>query len=159
LKVWIVYDSKYGNNKQIADALGNLFSEEGNNVHVHHIKTVKPKEVIDTDILIFGGPLRMGNISFAIRRWVTNYAKILSSKKFSIKKVATWGTHLPDKPDTPQKFAWDSITIKWKTLMEVVSAEKRMSKVQGIIIKDMAGPLEENWQAIVADFAERIKAL
>jgi len=159
MKIWIIYDSKYGNNKQIADVLGTQFSEDGNEVHVHHAKTMKPINAIDADLLIFGGPLRWGMISSTMKGWMANFAKILNSNKKMLKKVAGWGTHLQDKPDMPAKFTWDASALKWKALMDGVDAEKRMPEIQGIIVNGMSGPLEENWQGAIADFAGRIKTL
>jgi menaquinone-dependent protoporphyrinogen IX oxidase len=159
MNIWIIYDSKYGNNKQIAEALGTQFSDDGNDVKVHLAKTVKPKDVIDADMLIFGGPIRWGTTSFTMKGWMANFAKILNSNKKTLKKIAGWGTHLQDKPGTAPQFTWDATALKWKALMDDVIAEKRMPEIQGIVVNGMSGPMEENWQSLVADFAGRIKAL
>ena len=157
MKIWIVYDSKFGNNKQIADSLAGLL-DEGNEVHVHHAKTVKPKEAIDADMLLFGGPLRAGLISFTIKGWVTRYSKILKAKNAKLAKVAAWCTHGKSGPDTPPRFAWNTIALKWNALINGVPATNALSDVESIIVEGMEGPLESGWKDIVAGFAERIKA-
>ena len=157
MNIWIVYDSKFGNNKQIADNLAGLLNE-GNEVHVHHAKTVKPKDAINADMLLFGGPLRAGQISFTIKGWVNKYAKLLKAKNTKVEKVAAWCTHGKTTPDTPPRFAWDTISLKWNVLIGGVPAVNSLSDVESFIVEGMEGPLEARWQKIVTDFAARIKA-
>ncbi len=161
MKIWIVYDSKYGNNKQIAEVIGKQFSEDGNDVHVHYAKIVKPQDAIDADMLLFGGPIHLGAITSTAKGWMEKYTKVLASNKRTLKKVAAWGTHIPDKPDTPPKYAWTANALKWKALMDGIAAEKRMPVVQGFNIKSVEGhdTLEDGWLNIVTDFVGRIKAL
>jgi menaquinone-dependent protoporphyrinogen IX oxidase len=161
MKIWIVYDSKFGNNKQIAEVLGKQFSEDQNDVHVQYAKKVKPQEAIDADMLFFGGPIHLGAITFTAKGWVENFAKILSSNKKTLKKVAVWGTHIPDKPNTPPNVTWEANALKWKVLMDSIAAEKRMPATQGFLIKAVDGrdTLEDTWLSIVTDFAGRIKSL
>jgi menaquinone-dependent protoporphyrinogen IX oxidase len=160
MNVWIVYDSKYNNNKQIAEVLAGLF-KEGNELHVHHAKDVSPKEAIESqpDILLFGGPLRAGMISFTAKGWLSKFAHILASKGLKLKKVGVWGTHGVNDAETPPKFAWAASELKWNALMKEVPAEKSMTNVQGISVLGMEGPMEANWKELVTAFAERVKAL
>ncbi|HME54388.1 MAG TPA: hypothetical protein VKM55_19335 [Candidatus Lokiarchaeia archaeon] len=158
MKIYIVYDSKFGNNKQVAEAIAALFND-GNEVHVHHAKTVKPKDAIDADMLIFGGPLRAGCISFTIKGWVTKFSKLQKTRHAKVNKVAAWCTHGKNTPETPPKFSWNNIAPKWKKLLDRVSTEKTMPDIQPIVVDGMQGPLETGWQDIIATFVERIKSL
>jgi menaquinone-dependent protoporphyrinogen IX oxidase len=160
MNVWIVYDSKYNNNKQIAETLVSLF-KDGNEVHVHHAKDVSPKEAAESkpDILLFGGPIRAGMISFTMTGWAGKFASALRSKGHNLKKVGVWGTHAANDPETPPKMAWTSVEPKWKAVMAEVPAEKAMPGVQGISVTGMEGPMEANWKELVAAFAEGVKAL
>ncbi len=160
MKVWIVYDTKHNNNKQVAEALAGLL-KEGNEVHVHYAKDISPKEVVESmpDILLFGGPLRMGKISSTINGWAGNVSKALTKKGLKVKKVGAWGTHLKEVPDMPVKWSWATAEHNWKALMEGVPAEKTMPRVQGIIVTDMKGPMESGWQDLVRQYAETIKTL
>ena len=47
-----------------------------------YAKKVSPKEVFASapDTLLFGGPLRLGMISFTIKGWAAKHAKILRGK-------------------------------------------------------------------------------
>ena len=161
MNVWIVYDSKYNNNKQVAEALAAIFKEGGNAVHVHHAKDVSPKEAFESqpDILLFGGPVRAGMVSFTAKSWVGKFANSLKSKGLKLKKVGVWGTHAINDAETPPKFGWANVELKWKALMDEVPAEKAMPSVQGISVTGMEGPMEANWKDLVAGFAEGVKAL
>jgi menaquinone-dependent protoporphyrinogen IX oxidase len=44
MNVWIVYDSKFGNNKRIADLLATHLKDM-NNVHVAYAKTIRSDRV------------------------------------------------------------------------------------------------------------------
>ena len=72
--------------------------------------------------------------------------------------MAAWGTHGKSTPETPPKFAWENVMLKWNALMDGVSAEKTIPDIQGVVVEGMKGPLETGWQDIIADFAARIKA-
>ncbi len=160
MKIWILYDTKHGNNKQIAEVLSDLF-KEGNIVHVSQAKDVSPKEIADDkpDILLFGGPIHVGMISFTMKGWVSKFASILKSKQIKLQKVGVWGTHLREVPDMPPKLAWSTTAPKWKALMDEVLSEKTIPDVQGIIVEDMKSPMEPSWKEIVTGFAERVKGL
>ena len=94
LKVWIVYDSKFGNNKRVAEYLAELF-KEGNDVRVFYAKNIAPKKALEEgiDVLLFGGPLRAGNISFTIKGWANSLANQLKKRHSQIKIAAVWGSH------------------------------------------------------------------
>ncbi len=164
MNVWIVYDSKYNNNKQVAEAHAGLF-KEGNAVHVHNAKDNSPKEAVESepDMLLFGGPPRAGMISFTAKGWLSKFARLLKSKGLQIKKVGVWGTHGINDAETPAKFAWTNIEPKWKALMAKVPAGKSMPGILGINIVDsegtLAGVMEAGWKELVAAFAEQVKAL
>ncbi len=160
MNVLIVYDSKYNNNKQVAEALLGLF-KEGNEVHVHHAKQLSPKQAAESqpDVLLFGGPLRWGMVSSTIKGWAGNFSKALAKKGTKVKKVGAWCTHLKEAPGTPEKYAWASVERNWKVIMDGVPSEKTMPGVQGIIVDAIKGPLASGWHDLVWKFAEAIKAL
>ncbi|MBN2150603.1 MAG: hypothetical protein JW839_04055 [Candidatus Lokiarchaeota archaeon] len=166
MNVWIVYDSKYGNNKQVAEALAGLF-KEGNEVHVHHAKDISPKEAAESkpDIVLIGGPPRAGMISFTIKGWAQRFARALKSKGLQAGKAGVWGTHGVNDAETPAKFAWANIEPKWKALLAEIPAAKSMPGVLGINIEEkegeggLGGVMEAGWKDLVASFAEDVKAL
>jgi flavodoxin len=160
MKIWIIYDSRFGNNKQVAEAIGERLQQD-NDVQVHHAKDVSAKQAIQDmpDILIFGGPIHAGMISFTAKTWVASFSRSLRRKGMMLKKVAAWGTHAANPPELKGRFSWSSEEEKWKKLMDGVPAEKEMSGIQGLVVTGMPGPLEDGWQDKVAAFADAINAL
>ncbi len=160
MKILIVYDSKYGNNKLVAETLGEQL-KEGNTVHLHRAKDAAPKKIVESvpDLILFGGPLRCGMISLTIKGWVAKLSKMLANESIKAKKIGAWGTHLRDAPGTPEKFAWTAKELEWKGLMGQIPADKAMPSVQGITVEGMEGPMEPSWKEKVSQLAAGILAL
>lgn len=162
MNVWIVYDSKFGNNKRIADLLATHLKDM-NNVQVAYAKTISPQEVIDSgvDVFLFGGPLRAGNISFTMKRWALKFATILKKQNKMLKQAAVWGSHGTNDPKTPPNFSWESSKLKWKAVLDLIPAEKKVSEVIGFDVNPttLEGPLVPGWEEIVMQFALMIKNL
>jgi menaquinone-dependent protoporphyrinogen IX oxidase len=157
-----VYDSKFGNNTRIAEALEELLKSE-NEVHVSHAKKISAKEVVKSgiDVFLFGGPLRAGNISFTMKSWAKNLINALKKEGKTLKKAAAWGSHATNAPDTPPQFSWEASKKKWKALLDEVPAEHKLDEIIGfdIIPTTLQGPLEPGWEEVVKDFAEKVKML
>lgn len=162
MNIWIVYDSKFGNNKRIADALAAQL-QDGNNVYVHYAKKIKPKEVLSKgiDLFLFGGPLRAGNISFTMKSWAKKLTKLLQKQHITIKKAAVWGSHSTNDPSTPPQYSWDASKLKWKALLDDFPAEKKLDEVIGFDVnpKTLEGPLEPGWENIAHELVEKVKNL
>ncbi len=92
MNIWIVYDSKFGNNIKVAKTMGEMLKTH--EVHVSYAKKVSPKDVLASkpDILLFGGPRRIGKIARTIRVWVEKFAKLAVATQFQLKKVGAWET-------------------------------------------------------------------
>jgi len=162
MNVWIVYDSKYGNNKLIAEALAGYF-KDGNIVHVHHAKEISQQAVIDggVDLLLLGGPLRWATPSATMKNWAKKMGSMLNQKAVKVRKVAIWGTHMKDPPNAPPKLTWEAAKQKWKAILDTIPAEKKAPDIQGFIIGPVAGrdTLDAGWQDIVPGFADTVKNL
>jgi len=162
MKIWIIYDSKFGNNKRIAEALAEYFKAE-HEVNVFYAKKISPKKVIEAgvDFLLCGGPLRAGMVAFTIKSWITKFTKIAQKQGINLEKAAVWGSHAKNDASTPPQFAWDASKAKWKMLLDNIPAKKHVEEVIGFDInpKTLEGPLEPGWEEIVKDLAERVKKL
>ncbi len=162
MNIWIVYDSKYGNNQKIAEALGGHF-KDGNTVHVHYAKEISQQAVIDggVDMLLFGGPLRCGALSLTMKRWAKKMIGILNQTAMRLKIAAVWGTHIKDPPNALPRFTWVAIKQKWKALLDAVPAEKKAPEIESFVVGPVNGrdTLNPGWEGILARFAETIKNL
>ena len=142
MKIWVIYDSKYGNNELVAKAIEGALRGDPE-VHLAPTKKVTPKKVMATspDALFFGGPLRFTLVSFAIKRWVSKFAKLLTARGIKLKKVAAWGTHLRDLPNQLSRFTWAHIVeTQWRILRDLVPADDDVARILGIVIENVKGP-------------------
>ena len=82
MKIWIVYDSKFGNNKKVVQKMQELLGKN-HEVHVNYAKEISPKNVLaaSPEIFLFGGPRRIGKISKTLRKWVERFSKLLKMNK------------------------------------------------------------------------------
>lgn len=162
MKIWIVYDSKFGNNKRIAEYLAELF-KEGNDVRVFYAKKIAPRKILDEgiDMLLFGGPLRAGNISFTIKGWANKVAKELKKRQTQVKIVAVWGSHSAITSGVPNKFSWENSKEKWNLLLRSFPAEKKTQEVVGFPVNpnSLEGPLEAGWEDLAKKLSDLVKAL
>ena len=62
MKLWIIYDSRFGNNKIVAQDLADQL-KNNNIVEGHYAKQISPKKVAASipDALLFGGPRQRQN--------------------------------------------------------------------------------------------------
>ncbi len=133
-KLWIVYDSKFGNCKRVAEALGKLV-EQDFEVHVEHAKRVKPEQVVaDQPVAVFiGGPIRAGMPSFTIKGWAGNLGKALKKAGKRIPKALVFCT----AAGTPQKAA---------NLKAVLEKSGQFDKIYpdtfGILVEPLKGPIK-----------------
>ncbi len=163
MNVWIVYDSKYGNNKQVAEALVGHFKDE-NTVHVHFAKEISQQAVIDggVDMVIMGGPVHFGGPTSTMKKWTKKMTDILNKKTLKVRKVAIWSTHMKNDPNQRAgKCSWDVAKAKWNVILDTFPAEKKATEIQGIEVGAISGAniLETGWQDLVARFAGVVKNL
>ncbi len=93
MKIWIVYDSKFGNNVKVAEYLKEKLGIT-HEVNVSYAKKISPATVVkdNPDVLLFGGPLRAGNLSYTIRKWAERFGKEAKKKGFELKNLGSWET-------------------------------------------------------------------
>ena len=83
-KVFVVYDSKYGNTRLVAEqiVLG-LREVEGVEAAVGYVKEIDAQNLVDYDALIFGAPNHMGKPSRTITRFIDGLAAIELNAKWA----------------------------------------------------------------------------
>jgi menaquinone-dependent protoporphyrinogen IX oxidase len=76
MKVFVIYDSKYGNTKLVAEnILEGLKQVEGVEVAVGYAKQVDSKMLAGYDALVFGAPNHMGKPSRTITKFIDSISK------------------------------------------------------------------------------------
>lgn len=143
-------------------------------VHVNYAKDISPKEVAAAapDALLFGGPRRIGNISYTLRKWIEKFAKILEKNKLSLKKVAAWETKGEIKEEELTKA--DGMERKvyeknlktpelWHQLIQKIPADKNPVELLGLVVEspnndDLSGAvLIRGYEEKIADFIQKFE--
>ena len=138
VKVFVLYDSVYGNTKQIAQAIGKGFDEH-HDVEVIHASTVIKEKSDDVDILIIGSPTHGGRYTEAIQAFFKDMApdlpKNLSVAAFDTRTSSTGIVGGIEKifGRAAPRIARDMEKQEWKLLVEP----------EGFIVKGRKGPLRE----------------
>ncbi|OLS12174.1 MAG: hypothetical protein RBG13Loki_4240 [Promethearchaeota archaeon CR_4] len=161
MKILIVYDTKYGNNKQIAEFIAEKLRNATDEVRVHYAKDISHKQAFEfhPDIFLFGGPIRAGMVSFTIKRWASHFAGLLTKNGITLAKAAVWATHGVFTSDTPERFAWKNVARKWEALFGKVPASKKLPGVTDVSVGGMEGPLEVDWQVKINEFIAKVTNL
>ncbi len=90
MKVFVIYDSKYGNTKTVAEAiLEGLKQSEQVNASIGYAKKIDPGTLASYDALIIGAPNHMGKPSITI----TEFVYTLSKARIDAKWFATFDTY------------------------------------------------------------------
>ena len=70
----VVYDSKFGNTKKLADAIGAKLQPHGSTLVVS-VDSATPQEVGAADLLVIGGPTQAHGMSPPMRRFMTAFTR------------------------------------------------------------------------------------
>jgi flavodoxin len=156
MKVELFHASKYGNGAKVAEELQRVMASKGHQMGVHHIKDVKAKQLPPADLYIFGSPTRIGKPIGGMRRFLKK-VDLPSGTRYAL--IATHGAPAPNKktgqmpsPEEVEKFQ-RSIPI-----MDELLRAKGLVKVADvkIYVKELKGPLEDDWQKKVEAFSHDI---
>ena len=98
MKAWIVHDSKFGNGKAIADAMGQVFQQKLE-VEIAHIKSASPHRVATDkpELLIVGTAIRIFSTSLASKIWIHRLKKELRNVNHVIPLGVVFVTHVMKK--------------------------------------------------------------
>ncbi len=77
LKIAILYDSKYGNTKQLAEFMAEKIQAGGIDTRLFRTKKTKPKELLafQPEALLVGGPTHMGKPALTLGRYIKKLGK------------------------------------------------------------------------------------
>jgi menaquinone-dependent protoporphyrinogen IX oxidase len=156
MRIEIFHASKYGNGEQVAKELQKVLATRGVQANVHHMDEVKPRELPQADLYVFGSPTRMGKPPGGVRRFIKKLG-LPSGSKYAI--FATHGAPQPDKktgkmPTSEEIAKWQRTT---PVLDELLMSEGLVKVADTIVyVNNLKGPLEDGWQGKVSAFADRI---
>jgi len=132
VKVFIAYDSKYGNTKLVAEK---IMEDKGIETSIGYVKEINFNELADFDTIVFGGPNHFGRPSQTIKKFVNKLAEL----DLKSKKVAVFGTYAGKErnPDRAVKKLEKIVKKKLRNLSLVSPSglSIRVNKLRGPIIE------------------------
>jgi flavodoxin len=158
MKVEIYHASKFGNGEKVAEEIGRLMKAMGNEVGIHHIKEVSPREIALADLYVFGSPTRFGRAPGGVVRFLKKL-DMDSGTKYAV--FGTFGAAIPDKK-TGQMPTEEEIAKLRRTIPMIDEHLQAKGMVKVAEMKafvnptTLKGPLEEGWQKRVETFVAQI---
>lgn len=93
MKIAIIYNSKYGNTKTIADFIAEKIQDVGHEVQLFNTKKTKPTELLEfqPETILVGGPTHFGKPAGSISKFIKKLGKI--GKLLTIHKAAVFNCY------------------------------------------------------------------
>jgi multimeric flavodoxin WrbA len=90
VKVFVLYDSKYGNTKLAAEKiLEGIMESSGIETEISCVKVIDPGKLADYDAIVLGSPNHMGRPSQTMKKFIDR----LAEQNLKAKSVAVFGTY------------------------------------------------------------------
>ena len=146
-KVIVVYESKYGNTKLVAETIAAGMREvEGIETVVSEVKEVNLKKIPDYDAILLGSPTHIGEPTRGIKKFIDKLGKLPLEGKF----FAAFGTYLLDK-------SFEQATKKLeKRIRDKVPGAKLAAPGLSIRVQGMKGPVSEGELPKCKEFGKKI---
>ena len=145
-KVIVVYESKYGNTKRVAETIVEGINEiEKIEAVLKEAKHVEPTEVLDYDVILIGSPNHIGGPTRGIKKFIDKLGKIGLEEKMG----AVFDTYMGgDFNKAVRKIE--------KRINEKVPGLKLITSGLSIKVKGFKGPIAEGELPKCRDFGKKI---
>jgi flavorubredoxin len=148
VKVSVIYDTKYGNTKLVAEKIVEGIREvEGIDVTAVDVKAANLEEVADSDAVLIGSPNHVGKPARDIDAFIDK----LSKHNLKTKWVAVFDTHMAEDERAHDKME--------KIISEKLQGVKLITPGLSIKVKSglsMKGPIEEGELPKCVEFGKKI---
>jgi len=148
MKVIVVYESKYGNTKLVAETIAEGIREvEGIETVVSEVKEVDLNRIADYDAILLGSPNHIGGPTGGINKFIDRLGKLpLREKPFAV-----FDTYIEkDFEKTAKKME--------KRIGEKVPGSKLAAPGLSIRVDGMKGPISEGELPKCKEFGKKIAA-
>jgi len=145
-KVIVVYESKYGNTKLVAETIIEGMSEvEGTETALRELKEVNLDNIIEYDAILVGSPNHFGGPTRSIKKFIDKLGKLpLKGKKFAVF-------------DTYIKGDFEKAVKKMeKRINEKAPELKQIAPGLSIKVQEMKGPILEGEFPKCREFGNKI---
>ena len=143
MKALVVYDSFFGNTKQVALAIGDGLASEGN-CETLHVSDATPEHLKGLDILIVGSPTR----AFRPTKPITDFLNSIPRDGLKGIKVAAFDTRM-STADVRSRFLSTMVGLFGYAAKPIADklAKKGgtlIAQPEGFFVKGSEGPLKDN---------------
>jgi flavorubredoxin len=146
VKVFVVYDTKYGNTKLVAEKIVEGLREvEGIETAISDVEEVDLERVVDCDAILIGAPNHMGRPSRTISKFIDKLGKL----DLKARRVAVFDTYLGGDFEKAVKKMEGRISEKVPSLKLITSG-------LSIRVGGMKGPVVEGELLKCKEFGKRI---
>ena len=145
-KVFVVYDTKYGNTKLVAEKIVEGMREvEGIETAIGDVEEVKLGNLADSDVILIGSPNHLGGPARGIKKFIDKLGKLDLKAKW----VAVFDTYLGED--------FEKATKKMeKRIGEKVPGLKLITSGLSIRVGGTKGPIVEGELPKCKDFGKKI---
>ena len=133
LKVLIVYETKYGNTKKAAEAVGESIKEAGNEITVMKVDAVEMDTVKDYSAIVVGSPTYASNQARSIKKFISSLSGLEDTK------IVVFDTHTGDGKSTGGLMR-RAVKKMEKQIEKAPNLKKIMNGLQ-VAVKGIKGPL------------------
>jgi len=148
VKVFVVYDTKYGNTKLAGETIVEGIREvEGFEAAIGYVKEIDIRKLADYDAIVLGAPNHMGRPSQTMKKFVNKLGEL----DLKAKNVAVFGTYSGRVRD-PDRAVKKLEKMAEKKLPNL----KLISPSLSVRVKGIPGPLVEGELSKCKDFGRRI---
>ena len=129
----IVYDTKYGNTKRVAEKImEGIEVVKGIETAISDVKDIEPKKAADYDAILIGSPTHFGGPVRGIKKFIDKLGKLDLKAKW----VAVFDTYIKDDFEK-------SVKTMEKRISEKVPGLKLITSGISIRVEDMKGPVTD----------------
>jgi flavodoxin len=145
LKAFVVYETKYGNTKLVAEKIVEGMREvEGIETSISDVKEVSLKEVVNFDVVLVGSPNHIGRPARGIEEFIDRLGKLDLKGKW----VTVFDTHMASDERVLSKMG--------KRIGEKVPGLKLITPGLSIKVNGIKGPIAEGEIQRCMDFGRKI---
>ena len=149
MRVLIVYESKYGNTKKVAETIGEGIIEEGNEPDVTHVKEVEEETVKDYDIILIGSPTYVGSHAKSIKKFIKSLVNLpLEGKSFAV-----FDTHMGGKGGG---FLRNAVKKMEEQIIKTIPSLKKVTSGLAVEVKGFKGPIADGELPNCKNFGRKI---
>lgn len=147
-KIFIAYDTKYGNTKLTAENIVEGIKEVGDfEVSIGYVKEIEIGKLADYDLMVLGSPNHMGRPSQTMKKFVNRLAQL----DLKAKNVGVFGTY-----SGRIRISDRAVRKLEKMVEEKLLSQKLISPSLSIRVNGIPGPIVEGELPKCKDFGKRL---